>query len=89
MNLTQEPRQAEIARSDQFDEPVTFEYQWTRTLSTTEYCELVSTHSAHRMLGRDRLARLLATVDEVVDGNGGAIDLAYETVMYVAHLRDS
>jgi SAM-dependent methyltransferase len=89
VNLTQEPRQTEIARSDHFDEPMTFEYQWTRTLSTTEYCELLSTHSAHRMLGQDRLAKLLAAVNEVIDGNGGAVDLAYETVMYVAHLRDS
>jgi len=89
VNLTQDHRRAEIARSDHFDEPVTFGYQWTRKLSTTEYCELLSTHSAHRMLGQDRLTSLLAAVSEVIDGNGGVIDLAYETVMYVAHLRDS
>jgi hypothetical protein len=41
------------------------------------------------MLGPDRLTSLLAAVNEVIDRNGGAIDLAYETVMYVAHLRDS
>lgn len=87
-NGTQEHRRAAIARSDRFDEPVPFEYRWTRTLSTSRYCDLLSTHSDHRMLRPDRLTRLLAAVSEVIDDIGGAIDLAYETVMYVAHLRD-
>jgi hypothetical protein len=37
------------------------------------------------MLGMQTLAALLKAVRDELDQNGGTIELAYETVLYVAH----
>jgi SAM-dependent methyltransferase len=86
-NRTQEHRYEAIAASELFSEPTPFSYQWTQTLSTAQYCDLLSTHSDHRMLGPQRLTTLLAAVREAIDHSGGIIRLGYETVLYVAHKR--
>jgi ubiquinone/menaquinone biosynthesis C-methylase UbiE len=84
-NRTQEHRRQAIVASNLFKEPVSFSYPWTRTLSSADYTDLLSTHSDHRMLGMQTLAALLKAVRDELDQNGGAIELAYETVLYVAH----
>jgi hypothetical protein len=84
-NRTQEHRRQAIVASNLFKEPVSFSYPWTRTLSSADYTDLLSTHSDHRMLGTQPLAALLKAVRDELDQNGGAIELAYETVLYVAH----
>lgn len=83
-NRTQRHRREAIATSSYFTEPKSFSYRWTQTLSTAEYCDLLSTHSDHRMLGPDRLTELLTAIADSVDLNGGTLQLAYETVLYVA-----
>jgi SAM-dependent methyltransferase len=83
-NRNQRHLREAIATSGYFTEPKSFSYQWTQTLSTAEYCDLLSTHSDHRMLGPDRLTELLTAVADVVDQNGGTLQLAYETVLYLA-----
>jgi SAM-dependent methyltransferase len=87
VNKDHEHRRETIARSEHFAEPVPFHYFWSRTLSATEYCELLSTHSDFRKLPPDRLRGLLAAVGDVVAAAGGEIQLVYETVMYVAGPR--
>lgn len=87
VNKNHEHRRETIARSEHFTEPVPFQYFWSRTLSSTAYCKLLSTHSDFRKLPPDRLTGLLAAVGDVVDEAGGEIELAYETIMYVANVR--
>jgi hypothetical protein len=60
-------------------------YPWSRSLRAEEYCDLLSTHSDHVMLGPARLSRLLDAVGRVIDDAGGRLELRYETVLYVAH----
>ena len=83
-NRRQDHRRHAVVASKLFREPTDFHYRWTRTLATQEYCNLLATHSDHRMLGPERLQRLLSAVAGRVDAHGGTIELAYETVMYVA-----
>lgn len=82
-NRNQHHRREAIATSGYFTDPESFSYRWTQTLSTAEYSELLSTHSDHRMLGPDRLTALLTAIADVMDENGGTLQLAYETVLYV------
>jgi SAM-dependent methyltransferase len=83
-NRDPDARRRVIAGSGLFSEPESFRYPWARPFTSADYCHLLSTHSDHRMLGPERLERLLTGVGEVVDAHGGNIELAYETVMYVA-----
>lgn len=85
---TQEHRRVVIANSGLFAQTASFGYRWSRALTTDEYCDLLATHSDHRLLGPERLATLLKAVAAIVGDAGGVIDLAYETVMYVARRRD-
>lgn len=81
---SQEHRKVLIADAPRFAEPEVFSYDWSRTLRSRSYCELLSTHSDHVILGPERLARLLDAIRIAVDGVGGTLELCYETVMYVA-----
>ena len=84
-NRTQEHRRAAIASSRWFQDPLSMSYPWSRSLRAEEYCDLLSTHSDHVMLGPARLSRLLDAVGRVIDDAGGRLELRYETVLYVAH----
>lgn len=85
-NRDPDARRGAIAGSALFSQPESYRYPWSRPLTSVDYCHLLSTHSDHRMLGAGRLDRLLTVVEEVVDADGGTIELAYETVMYVAKM---
>lgn len=83
-NRDPDARRRVIAESGRFAQPEEYRYPWSRSLTSVDYCHLLSTHSDHRMLGPERLERLLSAIGEVVDAYGGTTELAYETVMYVA-----
>ena len=83
-NRTQHHRREAIATSGYFTEPASYSYPWTQISSAGEYCDLLSTHSDHRMLGWDRLAALLTAVADLIDQNGGKLHLAYQTFLYVS-----
>ena len=85
-DVSAESRRKRIAESSLFEEPVAFSYRSSRSLGAQEYCDLLSTHSDHVILGPDRLARLLDAVRQAVEEAGGTLELQYETVMYVARV---
>lgn len=82
-NRTQDHRRDTVVASGCFAAADEFRYPFTRSLATAEYCDLLATHSDHRMVGPDRLRRLLSAVGAVIDAHGGTIELKYETLMYV------
>ncbi len=83
-NRGQEHRRRAIAASGLFTKPASFSYCWTRTLSAADYADLLSTHSDHRLLGRQKLGALLTAIRHAIEQGGGTIELEYETVLYVA-----
>lgn len=65
--------------------PVTWRYYpWSRTYSPSEYCDLLRTHSDHRLLPADQLDSLLGGLTEVIEAHGSAIEVAYHAHLYVA-----
>jgi SAM-dependent methyltransferase len=56
---------------------------WVRRYSTAEYADLLHTHSDHRLLPPDVLDRLVEDITAVIEDNGGSIDYAYETDVWL------
>lgn len=52
--------------------------------ATADYLDLLRTQSDHRLLDDDHRERLLEAVAQEVDAAGGAVDLGYVTVLYLA-----
>lgn len=59
-------------------------YPWSRVYSPSEYCDLLRTHSDHRLLPEDRLDSLLAALSNVIQAHGGSIEVAYDAHLYIA-----
>jgi SAM-dependent methyltransferase len=67
----------EIGGSDGFERPEVRSYEWRATYTTEEYLRLLQTHSDHIVLADDRRAALLDAVGEVLERNGGGLELDY------------
>lgn len=70
-----------------FGAPIERSYDWVRRYSTTEWTDLVQTHSDHRLLPPDRLAVLLRRLTEVIDGHGGYYDHPYRCWLWASARR--
>lgn len=69
--------------------PVTWRrYPWSQTYSPSDYCDLLRTHSDHRMLARDQLEALLEEISEVIQSHEGRIEVAYDAHLYLARRTD-
>jgi len=69
--------------------PVTWRrYPWSQVYSPSEYCDLLRTHSDHRLLPRDRLEPLLEALSGLIQANGGEIEVAYDAHLYLARRAD-
>lgn len=76
---------AEIEQAGGFEAPSTRAYQWRSEYSTSEYLELIQTHSDHIVLGQERLGALLDAVGEVIDRDGGGrLELEYVALLLLA-----
>jgi SAM-dependent methyltransferase len=78
---------AALRHSGAFAEPAVRHYPWTRTYDAASWRDLVGTQSDHRLLGEERLERLLAEIHDVVERFGGRLEVHYDTVVVDAPLR--
>jgi SAM-dependent methyltransferase len=64
--------------------PVTWRrYPWSQVYSASDYCDLLRTHSDHRLLPEDQLDSLLGALSGVIHAHG-SIEVAYEAHLYLA-----
>jgi SAM-dependent methyltransferase len=59
-------------------------FNWSRTYTTDEWLQLITTHSDHQALGEARLEALRDAVGAEIDAIGGAFEYPYETVLVTA-----
>ena len=64
------------------------EFVWSTTYSRQLWHDSLLTHSDHHTLEEGRRERLLAAVDEVIDGMGGSFTTTYRTVLVTAVTAD-
>ena len=74
----------ELEASDLFGPVTTDSQAWRAGYTTEEWVGLLSTQSDHRMLDDDARRRLLERIAEVVDANGGSVEVDYTTTTYLA-----
>jgi SAM-dependent methyltransferase len=76
-----------------FDESGLFEpvvhrsYPWQRQHTTSSYTDFLRTRSDHRMLAARKRDELLGEIMDAIDGEGGTLDVDYETHLYIARRR--
>jgi SAM-dependent methyltransferase len=63
-------------------------YPWIRRHTTSSYANFLRTRSDHRMLAPAKHEELLSEVTEAIDGQGGELEMGYETHLYMARLLD-
>jgi SAM-dependent methyltransferase len=73
-----------IQRTDAFDEPEAWRFDWERRYTRDEWLDQLPTHSDHRLLPPDRLAALLGAVGAAIDALGGAFTMPFTTVVATA-----
>lgn len=59
-------------------------FQWERTYTRDEWLDQLPTHSDHRTLEPDVLARLLENIAAVIDANGGVLNIGHTTEVLLA-----
>jgi SAM-dependent methyltransferase len=59
-------------------------YSWQWRHSTSTYADFLRTRSDHRMLAAQTRDDIVADVAEAIDGEGGTLDVDYETHLYMA-----
>ena len=70
-----------------FGPPVEREYPWSKLYSTTDWIQLLLSHSDHRLLDEDRRHRLLGAVAEVIDDHGGTYRHHYVCRLWAVERR--
>jgi hypothetical protein len=78
---------AALRADGSFDDVSTARFQHEVTYSTAAWLDVLPTHSDHRLLGPERLGRLLARVGGVVDRHGGSFVVRYDTWLVTATRR--
>lgn len=76
-----------LAQSRLFGPVGVCRFPWSHDYDTAAWLAYLESHSDHLTLPRARRERLLAAVGEVVDDLGGALAVAYETVLVSARRR--
>ena len=66
-----------VATGLDFGPPHERDFPWTQAYTTSEWLELLRTHSNHRLLAPDRLEALLAAVADAIDDHGGVYHHRY------------
>jgi SAM-dependent methyltransferase len=78
----------EIQASGHFHEVAVLRFPWTQRYTTEQYLGLLSTHSDHIALPKERLDCLLEDIRNVIERFGGNLELHYSTVLYLAQKQD-
>jgi SAM-dependent methyltransferase len=74
----------ELRASSDFHEHDRRFYAWSQRYPTTEYVELLSTHSDHMLLAEDEREALLRAIADAIDGLGGELEVPYLTGLTLA-----
>lgn len=75
----------ELRASDKFCDVESHEYSHAASYSSTEYAELLSTHSNIRLLPEDeRISLLSAVVEAIEDASPGGVQLTYRAKLVLA-----
>ncbi len=74
----------ELRASPVFTDPHGEVTTWERTLSSSDYCDLLATHSDHSTLPGDQLRELLTAVRTAIDRHGGVTRVVYKTGLFLA-----
>jgi SAM-dependent methyltransferase len=77
----------EIDASGRFGPVEVRQYPWTETLSTAQYLDLMSTYSDHATLVSHQRTRLFHAIAAALDRRGGAIDIPYVSMAFLARRR--
>jgi SAM-dependent methyltransferase len=77
----------EIDASGLFGPVEITEYRWTETLSTARYLDLMSTYSDHATLLSHQRTPLFQAIAAALDRRGGAIDIPYVSMAFLARRR--
>lgn len=78
---------AEIQASGHFQDVAVLRFPWTQRYTTEQYLGLVSTHSDHLALPKERLDCLLEGIGNAIERFGGSLDINYSTLLYLAQKR--
>jgi SAM-dependent methyltransferase len=78
---------AEIQASGHFQDVAVLRFPWTQRYTTEEYLGLISTHSDHIVLQKERLDCLLGGIRKAIESFGGSLELHYSTVLYLAQKK--
>ena len=63
-------------------------YPWSQAYTSTEYLDLLRTHSDHRLLPTEQREKLLDAVHEAIEIHGGNIECRYVAHLYLARRAD-
>ncbi len=63
------------------------DYLWHARYRTSEYLDLLQTHSDHIVLEPARRDALLAAIGQVIESHGGSFELPYSTRLLLARAR--
>jgi trans-aconitate methyltransferase len=74
----------EIDASGLFGSVEVLAVPWTARYTTRAYLDLVSTFSDHAVLPADERAQLLAAIADVIGRHGGALDVPYVAMAFIA-----
>jgi SAM-dependent methyltransferase len=77
----------EIDASGLFEAVEIREYPWTRTYTTAQYLDLLSTYSDHATLAPPRREWLFHAIAAALDRRGGTLDIRYVAMACVARCR--
>jgi SAM-dependent methyltransferase len=77
----------EIEASRRFGTVDIHEYPWTERYTTARYLELLDTYSDHAVLTPAQRAPLYQAIAEAIDRRGGAIDIPYVSMAFLARRR--
>lgn len=73
-----------VAASKRFAEVRHHCVAWSLAYSSEDYVGLMATHSDHRLLESGQREALLAAIRRAIDSHGGAIEMRYDTHLYLA-----
>ena len=77
----------EIDASGRFSAVDILQYPWTEHYSTARYLQLLDTYSDHAVLTPAQRAPLYQAIAEAIDRRGGAIDIPYVSMAFLARRR--
>ncbi|MFV1991601.1 MAG: class I SAM-dependent methyltransferase [Acidimicrobiales bacterium] len=74
-----------LRESALFTEPVVERFAWRRTCTTSQYQDLMATHSVYQLLSPERRGLLLAGAADILESAGGSFTFGYETILLLSH----